>query len=60
MKTFRSWVREIWMENCEERLTFNQNPATIKEYWNTYKYWLKREYRHQQAKYDREKSTTTV
>jgi hypothetical protein len=60
MKTFRSWVREIWMENCEERLTFNQNPATIKEYWNTYKYWLKREYQHQQAKYDREKSTTTV
>ena len=60
MKTFRNWVREIWMENCEERLTFHQSPATIKEYWNTYKWWLKREYRHQQTKYDRQKTTTVV
>lgn len=60
MKNFRSWVQEIWMENCEERLTFQQSPATIKEYWNTYRYWLKREYRHQKAKHDREQSTTTV
>ena len=45
---FRLWVQRIWMDNCEERLTVGQNPVTIKQYWNTYKYWLKREYRYQQ------------
>ena len=47
---FRLWVNEVWRENCEERLTYHQDPATIKEYWNTYKYWLKREYKHQRNK----------
>ena len=45
---FRLWVQCIWMENCDERLTVGQDPVTIKQYWNNYKYWLKREYRHQQ------------
>ena len=45
---FRLWVQRIWMDNCEERLTVGLNPVTIKQYWNTYKYWLKREYKHQQ------------
>lgn len=47
MKSFRLWVDDVWRENCEERLTYNQDPTTIKEYWNAYKWWLKREYRHQ-------------
>jgi hypothetical protein len=46
--SFRLWVQRIWMDNCEERLTVGLNPVTIKQYWNTYKYWLKREYKHQQ------------
>jgi hypothetical protein len=45
---FRLWVQRIWMENCEERLTVGQDCVTINQYWNNYKYWLKREYRHQQ------------
>ena len=45
---FRLWVQRIWMENCDERLTVGEDPVTIKQYWNTYKYWLKREYKHQQ------------
>jgi hypothetical protein len=45
---FRLWVQRIWMDNCEERLTVGQNPVTIKQYWNNYKYWLKREYKYQQ------------
>jgi hypothetical protein len=45
---FRLWVQRIWMENCDERLTVGQDPVTISQYWNTYKYWLKREYKHQQ------------
>ena len=48
--SFRHWVNELWMENREERLTYGQDPATIKQYWDTYKYWLKREYKHQRDK----------
>jgi hypothetical protein len=58
---FRLWVNEVWRENCEERLTYHQDPATIKEYWNAYKYWLKREYKHQRTMHDiRSKATETV
>jgi hypothetical protein len=42
---FRSWVYNIWMENCEERSTVNEDPVTMEQYWNTYKYWLKQQYR---------------
>jgi len=45
MKSFRLWVEEIWRENCEERLTYHENPATINQYWNIHKYWLKKEYK---------------
>ena len=47
---FRLWVQQIWMENREERLTYGEEPATIKQYWNTYKWWIRREYRHQERK----------
>jgi hypothetical protein len=50
---FRLWVQRIWMENCDERLTVGEDPVTIIQYWNTYKYWLKREYQHQQAQNER-------
>jgi hypothetical protein len=46
---FRLWIQRIWMDNREERLTVGEDPVTIQQYWNTYKYWLKREYRHQKA-----------
>ena len=46
---FRLWVQRIWMDNCDERLTVGEDPVTINQYWNTYKYWLKREYQHQQG-----------
>lgn len=42
---FRLWVQKIWMANCEEHLTYGEDPVTIKHYWNTYKYWLKHNYR---------------
>jgi hypothetical protein len=50
MKRFKFWVQELWQENCEEHLTYQEKPYTIKEYWEKYKWWLRREYRHQQRK----------
>jgi hypothetical protein len=47
---FRSWVRNLWVDNCEERLTYGQDPATINQYWDTYKFWLKREYKYQRGR----------
>lgn len=47
---FRHWVNELWMENREERLLYGEKPATITQYWQRYKYWLKREYKHQRDK----------
>jgi hypothetical protein len=43
---FRNWVRNLWIENCEERLVYQQDPVTQQQYWKTYKWWIKREYRH--------------
>ena len=43
---FRMWVRNLWIENCEERLVYRQDPVTQQQYWSTYKWWIKREYRH--------------
>ena len=43
---FRMWVQNLWIENCEERLVYQQDPVTQQQYWNTYKWWIKREYRH--------------
>ena len=43
---FRMWVQNLWIDNCEERLVYKQYPITQKQYWNTYKWWIKREYRH--------------
>jgi hypothetical protein len=42
---FRNWVQSIWIENKEEHLTYHENPYTIEEYWEQYKYWLKQQYR---------------
>ena len=50
VSAFRRWVQELWYQNCEEHLTYGENPYTIKQYWDKYKYWLKREFRHQQRK----------
>lgn len=47
--TFRFWCREKWFEYIDERGAYKQvadlNPT---QYFQKYKYWLKREYQHQQ------------
>lgn len=49
-KPFRMWVNNLYFQNCEEHLTFNETSYTLSEYWNKYKWWLRREFRHQQGK----------
>lgn len=50
VSAFRHWVNELWMDNCEEHLTYGEDPYTMKQYWERYKYWLKREYKFQRAR----------
>ncbi len=44
---FRMWVNNIWFQNCEEHLTYRENPYTIQEYWNKNKWFLKNLYKNQ-------------
>lgn len=45
---FRYWLQQKWFEHCDELESYRQAvPYTSREYFGRYKYWLKREYRHQ-------------
>lgn len=50
VSAFRLWVQRIWIDNCEEHLTYNENPYTISEYWNKNKWFLKRLYKDYKGK----------
>ena len=45
---FRAWVEQLWQANCEEREQFLESCFSRTEYFQRFKYWLKREYRRQQ------------
>lgn len=47
--SFRGWVHNLWLENCEERVLY-QGGARLneREYFNQFKWWLRREWRHRQ------------
>lgn len=45
---FQNWLRNIWLENCQEHDVYGELPYTMQEYFQKYKWWLKREYRYQQ------------
>jgi hypothetical protein len=47
---FRHWLHELWLQNSDEQRDYGQLPYSQEEYFRRYKYWLKREYRHQKAK----------
>lgn len=49
--TFRAWCQEMWYQHVEECLSWegHEPTGTPQEYFNRYKFWLKREYRHQQG-----------
>lgn len=49
MKPFRSWLEDLWRDNCSEHDDYNEPRYTLQEYFAKYKWWLRREYRHQQT-----------
>ena len=42
---FRRWVQEIWYAHVDECQQYCETPKTSNEYWDKYKWWLKREFR---------------
>lgn len=48
--SFRDWVYQLWMQNCDEHDTFHEDQYTAEKYFQKYKYWLKREYKFQNRK----------
>lgn len=51
MTPFRNWVHNLYVDNCEERQVYNVGkPLSKEDYFRKFKWWLRREYRHQQRK----------
>jgi hypothetical protein len=46
---FRDWIKNIWNEHCEECSAWRETPLSEKDYFSRYKWWLRREYRHQNS-----------
>lgn len=47
--SFSRWLLEIWAEHIDEVLVWEKKipEYTAQEYFAKYKWWLRREYRHQ-------------
>lgn len=48
-KPFRIWLENLWRDNCDERMSWGQPRFSLQEYFNQYKWWLRREYRYQKS-----------
>lgn len=42
---FRKWVGEMWRKNRDELEGYRLEPYSEKEYFNRYKWWLKKLYK---------------
>jgi len=48
---FRNWVHNLWLDNCEERSVYSTGERLTKqEYFQRFKWWLRREYKHHRLK----------
>jgi hypothetical protein len=49
--TFRYWIQEMWMQHKDEYMELGMSipEFSAQEYFSKYKYWLKREYKHQKT-----------
>lgn len=47
--TFRRWCQEKWYEHIDEmiEMTGHQPAYTSQQYFNKYRWWLRREYKYQ-------------
>jgi len=56
---FRFWIQEMWMQHKDEYMELNLAipESSAQEYFRKYKYWLKREYKHQKTLENMGKST---
>jgi hypothetical protein len=43
---FRGWVHNLWVENCEEHFSLAEPVLSEREYFQKFRWWLRREYRH--------------
>jgi len=57
---FRTWVRELWYANCDEHFEAKLPKYTHEEYFQKFKWWLKREYKHQREKDARKQRRRTI
>jgi hypothetical protein len=50
MNNFRFWCREKWYEHLDELQThgYKTVPYSQRQYFQLHKWWLKREFQHQQ------------
>jgi len=46
---FRVWLHELWLQNCDEHDEVHQPRFTQAEYFQQYKWWLKREFKFQRS-----------
>lgn len=42
---FRNWIDRVWQENCTERELWHEPPLSKTEYFNQFKWLLKRQFR---------------
>lgn len=49
--TFRHWLHEMWTKHKDEYIEIGQlvPEQDLTQYFQNYKYWLKREYKHQRT-----------
>lgn len=45
---FRSWVHQLWLDNCDERDWAGDHRLNEREYFREFRWWLRREFRHRQ------------
>jgi hypothetical protein len=45
LSKFKLWLQRIWFDYRQEHDEFHEPSLDIKEYFNTYKYWLKQKFR---------------
>ena len=50
MTPFRNWIHNLWIDNCEEHNVFGEKKYTKAEYFQKYKWWLRREYKFQKQR----------